>query len=166
MCKVFIYIAYIALCSGYIFGLNAQEDDSLNFKNCTVLMECPDNAICTRVNAHLQCVCWQGYHQNPEWRPGGFDTTEADYCAKGAANKTVVYNRPPARKADLAVAIVLVLFGVIVVTVIVYCLVVMRPIKRTQAVYHRIQVRRKNHRRLEEFDDIDMTFRNGIADLS
>lgn len=71
-----------------------------------------------------------------------------------------VYNRLPPQKEHLAIAIVLVLLGVIIATLILYCLVLLRPIKRTQAVYRRMQLRRNNHRRLKEFDDVDLTFRD------
>ncbi|KAL7730481.1 hypothetical protein ACLKA6_000485 [Drosophila palustris] len=157
MCNAFKYTVYLAVCFSYIFGLPADEWH-LQFINCTQLNECPDNSICTKVGATLKCVCWQGHIQHPDWNADDIENNEVEYCARGAANKTKLYNRLPAKRENLAVAILLILFGVIVVTLILYCMVVLRPINRTKAAYRRIRLRRNNHRRLEEFDDIDMSF--------
>lgn len=87
--------------------------------------------------------------------------SDADYCYSEPANKTgtTEHNRLPAKSEHLAVVVLLVLFAVIIVTLILYGIVVLRPISRTQAIYHRIKLKRSNHNRLEEFYDIDMTFR-------
>lgn len=141
--------------------------NSLTVKNCTELNECPDNSICTKVGDNLKCICWQGHYQHPDWSHD-IDSNDVDYCARGTANKTKIYNRLPPKRENLAVAILLILFGVIVVTLILYCMVVLHPISRTQAAYRRIRLRRNNHRRLEEFDDIDMTFpdNRSVEDIS
>lgn len=136
---------------------------SISVKHCTELKECPDNSICTKVEANFKCVCWQGYYQNPNWTES--IDKDLEYCAKDVGNKKgTVYNRQPPQGAHLAIAIVLILLGVIIATLILYCLVVLRPIKRTQAVYRRMQLRRNNHRRLKEFDDVDLTFRDVRSD--
>lgn len=140
---------------------------SIAVKHCTELKECPENSICTKVEANFKCVCWQGYYQNPNWSAEATETIDKDsvYCTKDVGIKQVtVYNRLPPQKEHLAIAIVLVLLGVIIATLILYCLVVLRPIKHTQAVYRRLQIRRNNHRRLKEFDDVDLTFRDIRSD--
>ncbi|XP_032589546.1 uncharacterized protein LOC116804871 [Drosophila mojavensis] len=161
MFNVYKYSAYLAVCCAYFFGLHAEEGHSVRLKNCTSQKECPVHSICTKVEGKFQCICWQGYHQNPDWSGGYFDISDSDYYSSEPANKTViVHNRLPAKNENLAVVILLVLFAVIVVTVVVYCLVVLRPISRTITVYRRLKLKRSNHNRLEEFYDIDMTFRD------
>ncbi|XP_030563665.1 uncharacterized protein LOC115764636 [Drosophila novamexicana] len=161
MCIAFKCSVYIAVYCVYLLELSAEEGQLLRLKNCTIQGECPDHSICTKVVDNFGCICWQGYHLNPDWSASDLDNTDWDYCVRQPANKTViVHNRLPAKSEHLAVAILLVLFGVIVVTLVLYCFVALRPISRTRAAYRRMQLRRSNHRRLQEFDDIDMTFRD------
>ncbi|XP_032596001.1 uncharacterized protein LOC116805784 [Drosophila grimshawi] len=158
MCKAFKCAVYLVICSSYFIGLHAAEEQTLQLKNCTKQDECPDRSICTKVVADLNCVCWQGYHQNPNWSLQIINSTQAEYCLRESA--TTSRERMPAKPEYVAVAIVLILLGVIVVTLIFYCFITLRPIKRTQAAYRRLQLKRSNHRHLEEFNDIDMTFRD------
>ncbi|TMW53810.1 hypothetical protein DOY81_001095 [Sarcophaga bullata] len=145
-------------------------------KTCTIenLLVCPTNAVCVKLpnyndTKELKCLCIDGYQLNSIWH--GYDNlnnsliTLDHYCLPinhttmaptTEVNKLIVYLRSPARREHLVFGILLVLLAAGLATGLLFGLKVLKPIKRSKAVYKRLKYKRQYITPLQELDELEL----------
>ncbi|KNC24225.1 hypothetical protein FF38_03292 [Lucilia cuprina] len=138
------------------------------------LLDCPNNSLCTQINVDhneaLKCICIENYQLNPNWSEyehlNNSILLQEHYClaSKDTAeikqpNKLLVYIRSPARKEHLAYGILMVLAAAALATAVLYGIKILKPLKKTKAVYQQLKYKRRNITPLQELDELEMNRR-------
>ena len=138
------------------------------------LLVCPTNAVCTKLpnyndTKELKCLCMDGYQLNSNWQI--YDNlnnsliTLEHYClpinhtimaTTTEVNKLIVYLRSPARREHLVFGILLVLLAAGLSTGFLFVLKMLKPIKRSKAVYKKLKYKRHNIIPLQELDELEL----------